>query len=76
MTEKESGSILASILGIVVCGGLGGVTAWAVVTAAGLGGTFGSIVAAIIGMVVATAAVGRRHGAVAQARRNSDDAGR
>ncbi len=56
MTEKQSGSILASILGIVVCGGLGGVTAWAVVTAAGLGGTFGSIVAAIIGMVVATAA--------------------
>ena len=56
MTEKQSGSILARILGIVVCGGLGGVTAWAVVTAAGLGGTFGSIVAAIIGMVVATAA--------------------
>lgn len=56
MTEKQSGSILGSILGIVVCGGLGGVTAWAVVTAVGLGGAFGSIVAAIIGMVVATAA--------------------
>jgi len=51
----ERGSILGSLLGIVVCGGLGGLAAWAIVTLVGLHGTFGAIVAAIVGMVVATA---------------------
>ena len=51
----ERGSILGSLLGIVVCGGLGGLAAWAIVTLAGFHGTFGAIVAAIVGMVVATA---------------------
>ncbi len=56
MTRKEKGSILGSIVGIVICGAIGGVAAWAAVTALGWSGTLGSIVAAIIGMVVATAA--------------------
>jgi fructose-specific phosphotransferase system IIC component len=55
MHHHQRGSALASILGIVVCGGLGGVAAWAVVTTMGWSGAFGAIVAAIIGMVVATA---------------------
>lgn len=56
MIRKENGSIVGSLLGIVACGAVGGVTAWAVVTAVGGSGTLGSIAAAIIGMVVATAA--------------------
>jgi hypothetical protein len=56
MTSNQQGSIVASILGIVICGSIGGVSAWAIVTALGWSGTPGSIVAAIIGMVVATAA--------------------
>ena len=48
-------SIVFSILGIVVCGVLGGMTAWAIVAALGLGGTMGAIVAAIIGMFAAFA---------------------
>lgn len=50
----ERGSILGSLLGIVICGGLGGIVAWALVTLAGLRGTFGALIAAIIGMLVAT----------------------
>lgn len=56
MVSEARGSILVSILGIIVCGGIGGITAWAVVTAIGWDGTLGAILAAIIGMVVATAA--------------------
>ena len=56
MHPLQRGSILGSILGIVVCGGLGGITAWGVVTLMGWDGTFAAIVAALIGMVVATAA--------------------
>ena len=55
MRSFHRGSILGSILGIVFCGGVGGVVAWAVVALIGWDGTLGAIVAAIIGMVVATA---------------------
>lgn len=47
------GSLVGSILAIVVCGGVGGVVAWALVGAIGLSGAFGAIVAAIVGMIVA-----------------------
>jgi hypothetical protein len=56
MTRYPKGTTVASILGIIICGAVGGVAAWAVVTAIGWSGTLGSIVAAMIGMVVATAA--------------------
>lgn len=56
MTRPQTGSILGSLLGIVACGAIGGASAWATVTAVGWSGTLGSIVATIIGMVVATAA--------------------
>jgi hypothetical protein len=56
MTTSQRGSILGSVLGIVLCGGLGGFAAWAIVRAIGLEGTVGAILAAIVGMVVATAA--------------------
>ena len=56
MHPFQRGSILGSILGIVVCGCLGGIAAWGVVTLMGWDGTLAAIVAALIGMVVATAA--------------------
>jgi hypothetical protein len=49
-------AIIGSILGIFVCGGIGGVVAWLAVTALGWDGTSGALVAAVIGMVVAVAA--------------------
>lgn len=55
MRTRERGSILGSVVGIVVCGGVGGVAAWAFVTTMGWDGPFGAIVAAIVGMIVATA---------------------
>ncbi len=56
MMRYQKGSTVGSILGIVICGAVGGVTAWAIVTALGWSGSLGSLVAVIIGMVVATAA--------------------
>ena len=49
-------SIVASLAGVIVCGTIGGVAAWALVMWIGLGGVAGSIVAAIVGMVIAVAA--------------------
>jgi len=48
-------AIVWSVIGIFVCGGLGGFAAWALVTSLGWAGTPGAIAAAIIGMVVAVA---------------------
>ena len=47
--------MLGSILGIFICGVGGGLAAWATVTALGLVGVLGAVLAAVIGMVVATA---------------------
>jgi hypothetical protein len=46
-------SIVMSIFGIVVCGVLGGAFAWAIVATLGWTGTFGALLAAILGMVAA-----------------------
>jgi len=48
-------AILWSVVGILVCGGLGGFAAWALVTGVGWVGTAGAIAAAVIGMVIAVA---------------------
>ena len=48
-------SVVGSILGILVCGGIGVVGGWALVTALGLTGTPGALVAAIAGMAVSVA---------------------
>jgi hypothetical protein len=48
-------AIFWSVVGIFICGGLGGFAAWALVTRLGGAGTLGAIAAAIIGMVVAVA---------------------
>ena len=48
-------AIVWSVIGIFVCGGLGGFAAWALVTSLGWVGTAGAIAAAAIGMVVAVA---------------------
>ena len=47
--------IVWSVFGIFLCGGLGGLAAWALVTGLGLSGTLGAIVAAVVGMVLAVA---------------------
>jgi hypothetical protein len=56
MHPRQRGSILGSLAGIVACGGLGGVTAWAAVRALGVDGTPGAILATPIAMGVAFAA--------------------
>ena len=48
-------AIVWSVVGIFVCGGLGGFAAWALVTSVVWDGTPGAIAAAVIGMVVAVA---------------------
>jgi len=55
MPQLPRGSVIGSILGILVCGVGGGISAWALVTALGADGVLGAILAAVIGMVVATA---------------------
>lgn len=55
MNFSHRGSMLGSLLGILVCGVAGGVAAWALVKTLGIDGPLGAIVAAVIGMVVATA---------------------
>ena len=49
-------SIVWSVAGIVLCGGAGALCGWFVTRALGLGGPVAAILAAIVGMVVATAA--------------------
>ena len=55
MPLRQRGSMLGSVLGILVCGVVGGVSAWSAVNALGFDGVFGALLAAVIGMVVATA---------------------
>ena len=55
MSFRQRGSMLGSILGILVCGVGGGVAAWAAVAAMGVAGVVGAILAAVIGMVASTA---------------------
>ena len=54
MPFHQRGSMLGSLLGILVCGVAGGYAAWSAVTAWGVDGVPGAILAAVIGMVVAT----------------------
>jgi len=55
MPFSQRGSMLGSILGILLCGVAGGFVAWSAVTAWGIDGVFGAVVATVTGMVVATA---------------------
>jgi hypothetical protein len=55
MAIKQRGSVVGSIVGIVVCGIAGGFAAWMLVAALGVDGVVGALAAAVIGMVVATA---------------------
>jgi len=53
--RQERGSIIGSIVGILLCGVAGGFAAWMFVAMLGIDGVTGAFVAAVIGMVVATA---------------------
>jgi hypothetical protein len=55
MSYMQRGSILGSVVGILVCGVAGGFAAWMLVDALGVGGVSAALAAAVIGMVVATA---------------------
>lgn len=56
MRPSQSGSIIGSLLGIVVCGAIGGFTAWVIVTQLHWNGLFGALVAVLLGMAIATGA--------------------
>ena len=47
--------IVWSVIGIFICGGIGGFAAWTFVTAMGWAGVPGALAAAAVGMVVAAA---------------------
>jgi hypothetical protein len=55
MPFAQRGAALGSIRGSFICGVIGGYSAWVAVTAWGIEGAGGAILAAIIGMVAATA---------------------
>ena len=55
MSQRQRGSVLGSIVGIVLCGVAGGFAAWMLVAALGVDGVVGALAAAVIGMVMATA---------------------
>jgi hypothetical protein len=55
MSQLPRGSIFASIIGILICGVAGGYFAWLLVSNLGIDGVIGAFVAAVIGMIVATA---------------------
>jgi len=55
MSQAARGSIFVSIFGILICGMAGGFSAWMLVSRLGLDGVVGAFIAAVIGMVVATA---------------------
>ena len=55
MQRPLHGSIMVSIIGILICGMAGGFSAWMLVSTLGIDGVAGALVAAVIGMIVATA---------------------
>ena len=55
MTQTlERGGAAGSLIGILFCGGIGGFVAWWTVDALEMQGVIGAILAAAIGMLVAT----------------------
>jgi hypothetical protein len=55
MSQPTRDSIFVSIVGILVCGVAGGFSAWMLVSKLGIDGVIGAFIAAVIGMIVATA---------------------
>jgi hypothetical protein len=55
MAQPPRGSILGSLIAILICGVTGGFAAWMLVSRLGIDGVTGALVAAVIGMIVATA---------------------
>ncbi len=55
MPQPPRGSIFVSVIGILICGVAGGFSAWMLVSNTGIDGVIGAFVAAVIGMIVATA---------------------
>jgi hypothetical protein len=46
--------LFVTIVAIALCGGIGGVAGWALVTSLGLSGVVAAIIAARVGMAIAT----------------------
>lgn len=55
MTQPPRGSLFVSVIGILICGVAGGFSAWMLVSNLGIDGVIGAFIAAMIGMIVATA---------------------
>ncbi len=55
MAQPQRGSIFGSIVAILICGVAGGFAAWMIVSGLGIDGVTGALVAAVVGMVAATA---------------------
>jgi hypothetical protein len=49
-------AIVGAIVAIILCGALGAIAAWALVSAIGLSGVVGALAAAIVAMAIALAA--------------------
>ena len=55
MRRQPRGSILGSIVGILFCGTAGGLAAWMLVGMLAIDGVGAAFIAAVVGMVVASA---------------------
>ena len=55
MPQPSRGSLFVSTIAILICGVAGGYSAWMLVSKLGIDGVVGAFVAAVIGMIVATA---------------------
>jgi len=55
MPKSPRGSIFVSVIGILFCGVAGGYSAWMLVSNLGIDGVIGAFIAAVVGMIVATA---------------------
>ncbi|HET7096341.1 MAG TPA: hypothetical protein VFJ68_03065 [Casimicrobiaceae bacterium] len=55
MTQPPRGSLFVSVIGILICGVAGGFSAWMLVSNLGIDDVIGAFIAAMIGMIVATA---------------------
>ena len=55
MSQLSRGSIFVSMLAILICGVAGGYSAWLLVSNLGIDGVIGAFIAAVVGMIVATA---------------------
>jgi hypothetical protein len=55
MGQSNVASIALSVIGIILCGGIGGFAGWSLIFFSGWTGVVGALLAVAVGMVTATA---------------------